>query len=167
LRFWSAGCSSGEEAYSIAITLWEALENRSNLDVKILGTDVSTKALRIAESGIYHKDRVQSLSIPLLKKYFLRGGSPWKDYVRVKDHIKQWIQFRRLNFIEPFKFKEPFDCIFCRNVMIYFDKKTRTELVNRFYDCLEKEGVLFIGHSESLTGMRHSFHYVKPAIYRK
>jgi chemotaxis protein methyltransferase CheR len=167
LRLWSAGCSSGEEPYSMAITLSEAIENRSPWEVKILGTDISTKVLKIAESGIYHKERVQSLPTALVKKYFLKGGDDWKDYVKVKDHIKQFVQFRRLNFMEPFQFKEPFDCIFCRNVMIYFDKKTQTDLVNRFYDCLEKAGVFFIGHSESLTGIKHSFHYVKPAIYKK
>ncbi len=167
LRLWSAGCSSGEEPYSIVITLLEGLENRSNWDIKILATDISTKVLRIAESGIYHKQRVQSLPAALVKKYFLRGGDQWKDYVKMKDHVKRYIQFTRLNFMEAFKFKEPFDCIFCRNVMIYFDKRTQTDLVSRFYDCLEKGGVLFIGHAESLTGIKHSFHYVKPAIYRK
>ena len=167
LRFWSAGCSSGEEPYSIAITLLETLENRPNWEVKILGTDISTKVLKIAESGIYHKERVQSLPISLIRKYFLKGGNHWKEYVKVKDHVKRYVQFTRLNFMEPFKFKEVFDCIFCRNVMIYFDKKTQTDLVSRFYDCLEKGGVLFIGHSERLTGIKHSFHYVKPAVYKK
>ena len=87
--------------------------------------------------------------------------------MRVKDHVKEHIRFERLNLMEPFHFKEPFDCIFCRNVMIYFDKKTQADLVNRFYGCLEKGGFLFIGHSESLAGISHPFRYIRPAVYRK
>ncbi len=166
-RIWSAGCSSGEEPYSIAITLMEGIDNTLNWKIEILATDLSTKVLQTAETGIFHKERVQPLSPALIKKYFLRGDRDWQDYVKVKDNLKRYIQFRRLNLMDSFNFKESFDCIFCRNVMIYFNKKTQTDLVNRFYECLEPGGVLFIGHSESLTGISHSFQYVRPAIYRK
>ena len=167
LRFWSAGCSSGEEPYSIAITLLETIKNPSAWDVKILATDISTKVLGVAQSGVFRQDRVKAISRDLLKKYFLRGDRNWKDFVRVKDSLKQHIQFKRLNLVTPFSFNEPFDCIFCRNVMIYFDNKTRTDLVNRFCDCMAKGGAFLIGHSESLNGIRHVFRYVKPAVYRK
>jgi chemotaxis protein methyltransferase CheR len=167
LRFWSAGCSSGEETYSIAMTLLEAIDNPLAREVSILGTDISTKVLKVAQEGIFHKERVRSLPPWLVKKYFLNGDRNWQDYVKIKDRVKQWVQFKRLNLMEPFHFKEPFDCIFCRNVMIYFDKKTQTDLVNRFYDCLDNGGALLIGHSESLTGIRHRFNYLRPAVYKK
>jgi chemotaxis protein methyltransferase CheR len=167
LRFWSAGCSSGEESYSIVITLLETIQNPSAWDLKVLGTDISTKVLRIAESGIFHKERVQSIPSATVKKYFLRGDRNWQDYVKVKDDVKRYIRFQRLNLMEPFIFNEPFDCIFCRNVMIYFDRRTQTDLVNRFYECLGNGGVLFIGHSESLTRISHPFRYIRPAIYKK
>jgi len=167
LRFWSAGCSSGEEPYSIAITLLETIKDLSGWDVTILATDISTKVLREAQSGVFHKERVQSIPPGLLKKYFLKGERNWTDFVRVKDRLRQHIRFGRLNLMSAFHFDDPFDCIFCRNVMIYFDQKTRTNLVNRFYDCLQTNGLFLIGHSESLTGVKHSFKYVMPAVYRK
>ena len=85
----------------------------------------------------------------------------------MKDEVKQYTKFTRFNLMEPFSFQDPFDCIFCRNVMIYFDRKTQTSLVQRFYDCLAKGGIFLIGHSESLAGVQHPFNYVKPAIYKK
>ena len=167
IRIWSAGCSSGEEPYSIAITLLESLNPGFDWDLKILATDISTKVLTNAQTGIYLKEKIQALSPSLTKKYFLRGENQWQNYVKVKSSLKSVVQFQRLNLMDPFLFNESFDCIFCRNVMIYFDKKTRENLVNRIYEHLEKEGVLFIGHSESLTGIEHPFAYVKPAIYKK
>jgi len=167
IRFWSAGCSSGEEVYSIVITLLETLENPSAWDLKVFATDLSSKVLKMAASGIYARERIQSIPLALVKKYFLRGEEHWQDFVKVKDVLKKYVFFRRLNFREPFLFPEPFDCIFCRNVMIYFDKRTQASLVNRFYENLTKGGVLLIGHSESLAGIQHPFRYVKPAIYQK
>jgi chemotaxis protein methyltransferase CheR len=167
LRFWSAGCSSGEEPYSIAITLLEEVENPLAWSLSILATDISTKVLKVAESGVFHKERIQSIPSLLVKKYFLKGDRNWQDFVRVKDHVKEHIQFERLNLMESFHFKGAFDCIFCRNVMIYFDKKTQADLVNRFCGCLEKGGFLLIGHSESLAGISHPFRYVRPAVYKK
>jgi chemotaxis protein methyltransferase CheR len=167
LRFWSAACSSGEEPYSIAMTLLDAIEHPFGWDISILGTDISTKALKVAESGVYSKERIQSLPTSLIKRYFLKGESHWKDYVKVKDEVRRLVQLRRLNFMEPFGFHESFDCIFCRNVMIYFDKKTQADLVNRLYGCLDAGGFLLIGHSESLTGISHPFRYVRPSVYRK
>jgi chemotaxis protein methyltransferase CheR len=167
LRFWSAGCSTGEEPYSIAITLLEAIKNLSMWDLSILATDISSRALSVAESGVFHKDLVHSISSETLKRYFLKGDHNWKNYVKIRDSIKRHIRFERLNLIDPFSFNEPFDCIFCRNVMMYFDQKMRSDLVNRFYECLAQGGSLMIGHSENLTGLQHAFRYVKPAVYRK
>jgi chemotaxis protein methyltransferase CheR len=167
VRIWSAGCSSGEEPYSIAITLLETLTPLSEWQIQILATDISTKVLAEAQKGIYLWEKVAHLPMPLLKKYFLKGEGRWASHVQVKAEVKGLVRFQRLNLMEPFAFPEPYDCIFCRNVMIYFDKKTREDLINRLYDCLEPGGVLFIGHSESLTGMRSLFHYIKPAVYKK
>jgi chemotaxis protein methyltransferase CheR len=167
LRFWSAACSSGEEPYSIAMTLLETLEHPFVWDLSILATDISTKALKTAESGIFPKERIQSIPDSIVKKYFLKGEGRWKDYVRVKDEVRSLVQFKRLNLMEPFDNREPIDCIFCRNVMIYFNKKTQADLVNRLYHCLENGGFLLIGHSESLTGIGHPFHYIRPSVYRK
>ncbi len=167
LRVWSAACSSGEEPYSIAITLLEAIGHPFLWDLSILATDISTKVIRAAQTGIFPKERIRSVPPPLIKKYFLRGEGSWKDYVKVKEEVRKLVQFRRLNLMEPFDHPEPFDCIFCRNVMIYFDKKAQSALVNRLYECLKEGGYLLIGHSESLTGISHPFKYVRPAIYKK
>lgn len=167
LRFWSAACSSGEEPYSIAMTVLDALEHSFVWNVSVLGTDISTKALKVAASGIFSKDRIQSINPSLTQKFFLKGENEWKDYVKVKNEVRKLIRLRRLNLMEPFSFSERFDCIFCRNVMIYFDKKTQADLVNRLYGCLEDGGFLLIGHSESLTGIEHPFRYVRPSIYKK
>ena len=167
LRFWSAGCSSGEEPYSLAIALMENLDHPETWDLRIIATDLSSKVLKMAAAGIYPQERIRSLSSPLWKKYFLKGENDWEGYVRVKDSLKKYISFERLNLMEAFSFAEPLDCIFCRNVMIYFDKPTQADLLTRLYHNLTPGGALLIGHSESLAGIQHSFRYVKPAVYRK
>ncbi|MBW2631890.1 MAG: protein-glutamate O-methyltransferase [Deltaproteobacteria bacterium] len=166
LRIWSAGCSTGEEPYSLAIALKEIIGSR-NIDLKILATDISTKALRAAGEGIYPEERVKKISNSLLKKYFQIGQERWKGYYRAKRELKDTIRFRRFNLMETLPSGDLFDIIFCRNVMIYFDKETQAGLVNRFYDCLKKESYFFIGHSESLTGLTHRFKYIGPSVYRK
>lgn len=167
ITIWSAGCSTGEEVYSIAITLLEGLGAAETRNIRLLATDISTKVLKKAVAGIYEKDRIRNLSPAVVKKYFLRGENHWREHVKIKNPVKELVVFKRLNLMEPFSFQEPFDCIFCRNVMIYFDKKTQEILVNRFHQQLQPAGVLFIGHSESLTGIRHPYQYVRPAVYRK
>ena len=164
-NIWSAGCSTGEEAYTLAIT---ALESVSHLlDVSILATDISTKVLRIAETGIYSQDRVRGIAAPILKKYFQLGTGKSEGHVRVKDELRHLITFQRFNLMERFAPHQDYDVIFCRNVMIYFDKKTQNELVNKFYDSLKSGGYFFVGHSESLTGLKHHFKYVEPSVYLK
>jgi chemotaxis protein methyltransferase CheR len=164
LSIWSAGCSSGEEVYSIAMILLETLEN---WDIRILASDISTRVLKKAAAGIYKMERIRAIPMAVLKKYFLRGENNWQDHVKIKNFVKALVTFKRVNLMEPFSFPQAFDCIFCRNVMIYFDKKTQEALVNRFYQNLHPEGVLFIGHSESLTGIRHPFRYLRPAVYQR
>jgi chemotaxis protein methyltransferase CheR len=167
LRFWSAGCSSGEEPYSLAIAVLESLDYPETWDLKILSTDLSSKVLKMAAAGIYPQERIRSVPAPVVRKYFLKGDNEWKGYVKVKSSLKKHISFERLNLMETFSFSESFDCIFCRNVMMYFDKPTQAALLGRFFQHLSPGGALLIGHSESLAGNEHSFRYVKPAIYRK
>ncbi len=167
LRFWSAGCSSGEEPYSIAITVNEALDDRRKWQIKVLATDLSTRVLATAGSGVYEKKKIEKIPYELKKGYFQKGDNKWKGYFRVKKQIREKICFQRLNFRENFCFKEPFDVIFCRNVMIYFDSQTKEVLVEKFFRHISEGGYLFIGHAESLSGLKHPFKYIQPSIYQK
>ena len=166
LMIWSAGCSTGEEPYSLAMTVRDC-SNGSSPDVKIVATDISTKVLHAADNGVYHKEKLNNISTGVLKKYFQIGSGQWEGYYRIKKDIRDMIQFSRFNLmsIPPSSYR--FDIIFCRNVMIYFDKETQSSLVNRFYNCLNKGGYFFIGHSESLTGLNHDFKYIEPSVYVK
>lgn len=168
LRVWSAGCSSGEEAYSIGITVLNHIETPFVWDIKILGTDISTDILEKAAEGIYEEEKVISIPKDQLHAYFLKGDGSYHGYYKVKPILQHIISFRRLNLIDDhYPFKGRFDFIFCRNVMIYFDKKIQEGIVNRFYNYLEEGGYLFIGHSESLNWVKSPFKYVMPAVYRK
>ena len=166
-RIWSAGCSTGEEPYTMAMTLKEAFKGTSGWDVKILASDVSTRVLEKASTGFYETDRVQQMPVQLVKEYFIQETENGNKRFRVKDELRKMIAFRYLNLMEPWPFKGPFDVIFCRNVMIYFDKPTQEKLVGRYFDCLRSEGLLCIGHSESLTGINHRYRYIQPATYAK
>lgn len=166
-RLWSAGCSSGEEPYTMAMVLLNALASKDLAGVKIYASDINTQVLNQAQRGIYPLSRVEPLSPEWRRRYFQKGVNQFEGYVRVKPEVKQLVEFFRLNLMDHFPFKQEFDVIFCRNVMIYFEKGTQTELVNKFYQCLKPNGYLFIGHSESLCNISHQFAYVKPTIYRK
>jgi chemotaxis protein methyltransferase CheR len=165
IRAWSAGCSTGEEPYSIAITLAESLGE--GWDVRLLATDISTRVLRIARAGMYEKERVQPVPPASRNRYLTPNRIEGNLVFRVTDDLRRMVQFAYLNLMEPWPFTGPFDFIFCRNVMIYFDKPTQQKLVGRFWDCLDSGGLLFTGHSESLTGITHRFRYVQPTIYVK
>jgi chemotaxis protein methyltransferase CheR len=167
IRAWSAGCSSGEEPYSIAITLLEAVQGRGRWDVKLLATDISTRILERARAGVYDMQRIEPISLPLRTKYMIRRKARGGDTYEVKPALRDIIVFRYLNLMEDWPVRGPVDFIFCRNVMIYFDKPTQGRLVQRFYDLLASGGILFTGHSESLTGIEHKFRYVQPTIYMK
>lgn len=166
LKIWSAGCSTGEEPYTLAITVAETIDQKP-LDASILATDISTKVLRVAEAGIYAQERTKGIAPPILKKYFQVGTGQSEGYVRIKNDLKKMITFQRFNLMERFPAHSNYDIIFCRNVMIYFDKKTQNILVNKFYDSLANGGYFFVGHSESLTGLKHQFNYVEPSVYMK
>ncbi len=167
IRAWSAGCSSGEEPYSIAITLLEGIQGKGRWDVKVLATDVSTRILERAKKGIYEQNRIDPIPLPLRNRYLTRRREGTKEMYEVGPALRERIIFRYLNLMQDWPIKGPLDFIFCRNVMIYFDKPTQERLVNRFYDLLGPGGVLFTGHSESLTGIEHAFKYVQPTIYLK
>ncbi|MBW2000913.1 MAG: protein-glutamate O-methyltransferase [Deltaproteobacteria bacterium] len=167
LRVWSAGCSSGEEAYSIAIAISEILHNREKWQIKILATDLSTKVLATANTGIYEKKKIDSVPHELRRRYFQKGDNRWKGYFRVKQEVRKKISFERLNFMEEFYFNVPFDVIFCRNVMIYFDNPTKEALIGKFFQNLSNGGYLFAGHAESLTGLKHPFKYIQPSVYQR
>lgn len=166
LRIWSAGCSTGEEPYSIAVTILENL-NKVPFDVRILATDISTRVLQIAESGIYPEEKTKDITPAILKKYFQKGEGNRAGYCRVKKEIKDMVKFKRFNLMNLPPQDIFFDVIFCRNVMIYFDKPTQEAVVNRLYNSLVKGGYFFIGHSESLTSLNHHFKYIAPSLYRK
>jgi chemotaxis protein methyltransferase CheR len=166
LRIWSAGCSTGEEPYSIAMSLREIYGDHE-IAVKIVATDISTRVLAAATQGIYPGEKVGNISSALLKKYFQVGQRNWDGYYRVKQEIKDMVDFKRFNLMEEVPYREPFDIIFCRNVMIYFDKTTQGAIVSKFFSCLRDGGYLFVGRSESLTGLNHQFKYTEPSVYRK
>ncbi|MFP4141638.1 MAG: CheR family methyltransferase [Planctomycetota bacterium] len=168
IRIWSAGCSSGEEPYSIAMLLNEAINDLVGWDTAVLATDLSTKVLGMAQRGVYRQERFRETPKHLVSKYFsVVEKRPDGNVYQAKSSIRKLIHFARLNLMENWPMKGPFDVIFCRNVMIYFDKTTQGRLVNRYFDILAPGGVLFIGHSESLTGTQHRYKYVQPAIYQK
>jgi chemotaxis protein methyltransferase CheR len=163
---WSAGCSTGEEPYTIAITLREAAGMRP-FEARILATDISTKVLRIAETAIYTEERIKNMASPILKRYFQMGTGQSEGYYRVKKELKDMIEFKRFNLMDKFPMDSHYDVIFCRNVMIYFNKDTQAELINKYYNSLRNGGHFFVGHSESLTGLKHPFKYVEPSVYQK
>ncbi|MDF2890696.1 MAG: cheR3 [Clostridia bacterium] len=166
LRIWSAGCSSGEEAYTLAMIIDEYLDSdKMYWDSKILATDISNRVLDIAKKGIYQNEKIESLPSIWKSNYLKKLDN--ENYV-LTEKLRNEVIYRKFNLMDPvFPFKKKFHVIFCRNVMIYFDNKTKNELVQKFYDCLEYGGYLFIGHSESLNRETTKFKYIMPAVYRK
>lgn len=164
IRIWSAGCSTGMEPYSIAMTLIK-FGIASDWDVKILATDLDSDVLDKARAGVYSSTEVDGLEDTLVKNYFQRNGAGKE--VRIKDKVSKFIHFKRLNLLEQWPLKGPFDFIFCRNVVIYFDKPTQKVLFDRYADMLCVGGCLFIGHSENLNGISDRFESLGNTIYRK
>jgi chemotaxis protein methyltransferase CheR len=160
LRIWSAGCSTGEEPYTLAMVLHETLPPR--YDVRILATDISTRVVALARKGVYTAQQLSDVSAARRTRWF----SPMPDGGgAARPELRAPISFAHLNLMAPWPMSGPFDAIFCRNVMIYFDKPTVTTLVARFHDLLAPGGHLFIGHSESLTAVEHQYHFIQPAVY--
>lgn len=166
LRVWSAGCSSGEEPYTLAMVLDEYFgEQKFWWDTKVLATDISSRVLEEAKKGIYVNDDIKTMPSQWRLGYFKKYDN---EHSIIIDKIRNEVIFRKFNLMDnSYPFKKKFHVIFCRNVMIYFDLETKCRLINRFYDLLEYGGYLFIGHSESINREETQFKYVLPAIYRK
>ena len=166
-RIWSAACSSGEEPYSIAFSVIDGLDEKARSRTSILATDISTKVLGIAQKGIYDADRLRNMPLEQMRRHLLKGAETGNQKYMIKPATKAMVRFERLNLMEDFSRVGQFSVIFCRNVMIYFDRSTQEDLVNRLTARLNPGGYLFIGHAESLNGIQHSLQYVIPAVYMK
>jgi len=166
LKWWSAGCSSGEEPITMAMILKEGLKMTGKPPVKILATDLSREVVQFAKMGVYPKEKLNGMPNYFLKKYFKPTPENKNNFV-IDENIKNIITYGRLNLLNNWPMKGPFHIIMCRNVMIYFDKQTQRRLVERFYDLLEPGGYLFIGHSESVTNKEIGLRTVLPAAYQK
>lgn len=165
IAIWSAGCSTGEEPYSLAMTLSEMPALRG-WQVGLTATDIDSNVLAAAASGVYAGDRVRDLSESLLKRCFLKGTGSQAGKVKVKTLLRKMIEFRQLNLMDAWS-EEPRDIIFCRNVLIYFDKDSKRRLIERYAETLKPGGYLFIGHSESLYQITDRFELIGNTIYRK
>ncbi len=163
-RMWSAGCSTGEEPYSLGMLCLDALGAQAARGLRILATDISTRVLATARAATYPAAGLDDVPDAMRRKHFVPAG---EGLVEVAPAVRAAVSFARLNLMGEWPMRGPFDAIFCRNVMIYFDKPTQERLVNRFWELLPPGGHLFVGHSESLTSLQHRFAYVQPAVYVK
>lgn len=163
-KIWSSACSSGEEPYSIAMSLIEYSKKSPLFKFDVLATDISETVLRHCVSGIYTKDKIAPIPSALLSEYFETNGTEYK----VKPSITKQVSFKKLNLLSEYQISlKYYDVIFCRNVMIYFDKATQSKIVGKHFEVLKPGGYIFIGHSETLHGMNTRFEYISPSIYRK
>ena len=168
LRIWSAGCSTGEEAYSIAMVVNEILGQDDSWDVKILASDVDTDALKFAHKGLYSRQCIEKVPSEYLSKYFMEGVGGETGFYSVRKALKKNILFRRLNFVDSeFLFKSLVDIVFCRNVMIYFEAPFKKKLIDVFFRVMGQDGFLCLGASESLIGVDNRFALIGHAIYQK
>ena len=167
LRIWSAGCSSGEEPYTIAMVMENFCSQDSTLDYSILATDINTEVLALAEQGVYANETVAPVPVSFRQKYLMKGKGSHAGFHRVVPELRGKVTFRRLNFMDrDFGIKEEMDIIFCRNVIIYFDRKTQIELFEKFFRQFARGGYLFTGHSESLEGIIERMKRVTSAVYK-
>jgi len=167
LFIWSSASSSGEEPYTLAMVLADYIKNNPGSRCRILATDISTRVLKTALSGVYQQEQAAKVPADVLRRYFQRGRGGSAGKIKVKEHIRKMVEFKRFNLMDPFPWNEAMDVIFCRNVMIYFDKSTQESLVKKFYGCLRRGGYLFIGHSESISGIKHQFKQVEATTFKK
>jgi chemotaxis protein methyltransferase CheR len=166
LRVWSAGCSTGEEPYTIAVVLMREIADMARQDVKILATDIDTDVLAKASRGEYSADSLENIPDPFCR-YFQPAEEGNTATIKVAQDVRSLITFRPLNLVETWPMKGPFDAIFCRNVMIYFDAPTKSKLIDRFIRLIKPGGFLYIGHSESLLGTHAGLHLMGRTIYRR
>ncbi|WP_456413726.1 CheR family methyltransferase [Thiolapillus sp.] len=167
IRIWSAGCSTGEEPYTLAMILLENIPDIHNWDVRILATDLDSEVLAKASAGIYEQQNIQRVLGERLKRWFRKGTGAHKGKAKVLPQLQELISFRKLNLMESWPMKGPFDIIFCRNVLIYFDKPTQKKLFDRFANILDPKGHLFIGHSESPLDLTDRFTLIGQSIYQR
>lgn len=166
-RIWSAACSSGEEPYSIAMYLAENYPPGLGWDWRITASDISTKVLALAKRGIYPEDRIANVPVDWRRRHFQRGVGEWEGQVRVKPDLAGRVSFRQVNLTDTYDHPCTFEIVYCRNVMIYFDRPTQEQLVNRLCRFLAPKGFLLIGHSESLNGLKVPVRCLKPSIYQR
>ncbi len=168
-KIWSAGCSSGEELYTLAITLNEFKSINGGFNYSMLGTDISQNVLSKAAKGIYPLNKVDIIPIDLKKKYLLKSKDANNPTVKVRPELQRNLNLKYLNLMDSSysAINEKFDAIFCRNVLIYFDRATQESVINKLSSYLKPGGYFFIGHSESLTGMNVQLEHIKPTIFRK
>ena len=167
IRIWSAGCSTGEEAYSIAITLLDNFPDLKSWDVKILATDLDTNVVSKAKEGVYDTERMEGFPSAMLERWFLKSKNSKVNKVKVSPCLQELITFKQLNLHHDWPFNGSFDLIFCRNVVIYFNKETQRVLADRYADCLVDNGHLFLGHSESLFNVSDRFESEGNTVYKK
>jgi chemotaxis protein methyltransferase CheR len=167
LRIWSAGCSTGEEPYSIAITIAETLPDWQKLDIKILATDLDTDVLSRAASGLYAEDRVRGLGPRRLAKFFAPVAERTRTMYRFDPQLAGLVSFRQLNLMNPLPMRGPLDVIFCRNVIIYFDKDTQRELFARIAPLQSQDALLFLGHSENIFKVSEAYDLIGKTVYRR
>ncbi len=166
LRIWSAGCSTGEEPYSLAVVLREALAHLPNWDIKLLATDIDSKVVATAAAGVYAADRFKGVSTERVRNWFPQAAGR-SGFFEASAELKALVTFRQLNLLDAWPMKGPFDVIFCRNVVIYFDKATQRKLFDRMADMQEPGGWLFIGHSENLHNVTNRYKLVGRTVYRR
>lgn len=167
-KIWSAGSSSGEEAYTIAMVIEEYMANNGNINYQITGSDISTDVLQKAINGIYKMEKTITIPDSMKKKYLLKSKDPQKKLVRVKPHLRSRVSFFRLNLMDTvYKAPNNFDIVFCRNTLIYFERNTQEAVINRLCDHLKPGGYFILGHSESITNMKVPLVNIKPTIFKK
>jgi len=168
LKVWSAGCSSGEEPYTIAMVLFEFLEKNPGFDFSILGTDISTQILQKAIDGIYKAERVEGIPLELKRRYMLRSKDHENPTVKMNAALRNKVRFERLNFMDSsYNVYDSFDVVFCRNVLIYFDRETQEKVISKLCTKIILGGYFFLGHSESIMNMDVPLRQIKPTIFQR
>lgn len=168
IKVWSAGCSSGEEPYTLAIVMADFAEKNPGFDYSIVGTDISTQILQKAVDAVYKEERVSIIPLETKRKYFLKSKDRTNPTVKVVADLRKRVRFGRLNFMDTYyDVPETFDAVFCRNVLIYFDRETQEKVINKLCDKLRPDGYFFLGHSESIMNMDVPLKQVKPTIFKR
>ena len=167
IKIWSAGCSTGEEPYTIAMTFAEGLANKPGMKAKIMASDIDTTVLSKASSGVYDIERVQGLPGNIKKRWFFRGKGSNSGKVKISPELHKMMEFKQVNLMQDWPMKERFHLLFCRNVVIYFDRPTKIKLFERFANQIVEGGFMILGHSESLQGLTDRFETIGKTVYRK